>query len=122
MQDASADQHSRDKPAKYILHPNESMPYAWDYPAAREKKIVIAIGTAQRSIDIMEIGNLIPFKFSVSVSIHFGNFMFQIACSSTRKPEQSLLTFGQIKKSKYCVSPTTTPSKAFTNPVKEVTP
>jgi vacuolar protein sorting-associated protein 13A/C len=76
IQDGGTDQHSRDKPAKYVLHPDESMAYAWDYPAAREKKIVISIGTAQRSIDIMEIGNLIPFKFNVGIHIHFAGFEF----------------------------------------------
>lgn len=39
--------------------------YAWDQPAAREKKIQLNINGARRSIDIMEIGDLIPFKFAV---------------------------------------------------------
>jgi vacuolar protein sorting-associated protein 13A/C len=42
------------------------MSYAWDYPAARDKKILLSIGGARRTVDIMEIGNLIPFKFNVS--------------------------------------------------------
>ena len=41
------------------------MPYAWDYPAARDKKIVLIIGSSRRVVDIMEIGDLIPFKFMV---------------------------------------------------------
>lgn len=43
------------------------MPYAWDYPAARDKKIVLIIGSSRRVVDIMEIGDLIPFKFSVNL-------------------------------------------------------
>jgi len=41
------------------------MEYAWDYPAARDKKILLSIGAARRVIDIMEIGDLMPFKFNV---------------------------------------------------------
>lgn len=43
------------------------MSYAWDYPAARDKKLVMSIGTARRVIDILEIGNLVPFKFNVRI-------------------------------------------------------
>lgn len=49
----------------YALQSHTSMPYAWDYPAARDKKLVLSIGAARRVVDIMEIGNLIPFKFNV---------------------------------------------------------
>jgi hypothetical protein len=41
------------------------MPYAWDYPAARDKKILLIIGSSRRAVDIMEIGDLMPFKFMV---------------------------------------------------------
>jgi vacuolar protein sorting-associated protein 13A/C len=41
------------------------MSYAWDYPAARDKKILLIIGSSRRVVDIMEIGDLMPFKFTV---------------------------------------------------------
>lgn len=60
---------SHDKSVTYALQPHSSMSYAWDYPATRDKKLVISIGNARRVIDILEIGNLIPFKFNVSTLI-----------------------------------------------------
>ncbi|KAG2072635.1 DUF1162-domain-containing protein [Suillus decipiens] len=48
---------------RYKLAPRSSMPYAWDQPAAREKKISITINDTSRTVDIMEIGILMPFKF-----------------------------------------------------------
>ncbi|KAG1757583.1 vacuolar protein sorting-associated protein 13 [Suillus lakei] len=48
---------------RYKLGPHSNMPYAWDQPAAREKKIVLFINDAHRIVDIMEIGVLVPFKF-----------------------------------------------------------
>jgi vacuolar protein sorting-associated protein 13A/C len=41
------------------------MPYAWDYPAAKDKKIQLIINSSRRVVDIMEIGDLVPFKFPV---------------------------------------------------------
>lgn len=48
---------------RYKLAPHSSMPYAWDQPAAREKKIMLSIIDTSRVVDIMEIGVLVPFKF-----------------------------------------------------------
>lgn len=44
------------------------MPYAWDLPAVREKKIMLTINDSRRIVDIMEIGVLVPFKFHVTNS------------------------------------------------------
>ena len=41
--------------------------YAWDYPAARDKKLILRVNDHRRAIDVMEIGDLVPFKFAVSV-------------------------------------------------------
>ncbi|KDQ63547.1 hypothetical protein JAAARDRAFT_29565 [Jaapia argillacea MUCL 33604] len=51
--------------ATYALKPRSSMNYAWDYPSARDKKIQLKINDARRTVDIMEIGDLVPFKFAV---------------------------------------------------------
>jgi vacuolar protein sorting-associated protein 13A/C len=41
------------------------MNYAWDYPAAKEKRILLVINGWRHPVDILEIGNLMPFKFPV---------------------------------------------------------
>ncbi|OCH96150.1 vacuolar protein sorting-associated protein 13 [Obba rivulosa] len=48
----------------YSVPKKSSVDYAWDYPAARDKRIVLAVNGSRRAIDIMEIGDLVPFKFS----------------------------------------------------------
>lgn len=53
----------------YTLRPRTTMDYAWDCPAARDKKLVLTINKSSRVVDIMEIGNLIPFKFTVSFHV-----------------------------------------------------
>ncbi|KAF8274093.1 hypothetical protein EI94DRAFT_1696360 [Lactarius quietus] len=47
----------------YRLPERTSIPYAWDFPAAREKKLLLAINGSRRPVDILEIGDLVPFKF-----------------------------------------------------------
>ncbi|KAG6898100.1 hypothetical protein C0992_005427 [Termitomyces sp. T32_za158] len=49
----------------YVVGSHSSAPYAWDYPAAKDKKIVLQIKNARRVVDIMEIGVLVPFKFNI---------------------------------------------------------
>ncbi|KAI0669883.1 vacuolar protein sorting-associated protein 13 [Trametes maxima] len=67
---SQTDQHRKEagqtvKPAPvYTVGSKSSIDYAWDYPAARDKRIVLSIGGARREIDIMEIGDLVPFKFA----------------------------------------------------------
>jgi vacuolar protein sorting-associated protein 13A/C len=51
----------------YTLHPRTTMEYAWDFPAVRDKKLILGINGSDRIVDIMEIGNLVPFKFYVIV-------------------------------------------------------
>jgi len=56
--------HQKANPS-YTLVPKSAMDYAWDYPAAREKKILLMINGWRRPVDILEIGNLMPFRFNV---------------------------------------------------------
>ncbi|KAF8078623.1 vacuolar protein sorting-associated protein 13, partial [Lyophyllum atratum] len=51
-------------PPMYTVEPHMTAPYAWDFPAARDRKLILMINDARRAVDIMEIGNLIPFKFN----------------------------------------------------------
>ncbi|KAG1730516.1 vacuolar protein sorting-associated protein 13, partial [Suillus paluster] len=48
---------------QYKLGPHSSMPYAWDQPAVREKKIMLVKNDSHHTVDIMEMGVLMPFKF-----------------------------------------------------------
>ncbi|KAI0047829.1 hypothetical protein FA95DRAFT_1589004 [Auriscalpium vulgare] len=48
---------------RYSLPERTVAPYAWDFPAAREKKLLLTANGVRRSVDILEIGNLVPFKF-----------------------------------------------------------
>ena len=50
----------------YRLPEHTSFPYAWDFPGASEKELLLTINGSRRLVDILEIGDLVPFKFQVS--------------------------------------------------------
>jgi vacuolar protein sorting-associated protein 13A/C len=50
------------RPIRYRLPPRSIMPYAWDYPAAKYKELIITAGGKERHIKLAEIGNLIPMR------------------------------------------------------------
>lgn len=50
------------RPIRYRLPPRSIMPYAWDYPAAKFKELVISANGKERNVKLAEIGNLIPMK------------------------------------------------------------
>ena len=50
------------KPVRYRLPPRSIMPYAWDYPAAKFKELVLTSSGKERHVKLAEIGNLIPLK------------------------------------------------------------
>lgn len=56
------DRSSGWKPIRYRLPPRSIMPYAWDYPATRNKNLVISARGKERYVKLAEIGNLIPMK------------------------------------------------------------
>lgn len=51
---------------RYPIERHSSVPYAWDYPSASNKKLRLQSNEDKREIDILEIGNLVPFKFKSS--------------------------------------------------------
>ena len=61
-EDEEDDQGSGWKPIRYKLPPRSIMPYAWDYPASKNKELVLTSGGKERYIKLAEIGNLIPIK------------------------------------------------------------
>jgi len=49
------------KPIRYRLPAKSIMPYAWDYPASKNKELVTSNGK-ERRVKLAEIGNLVPLK------------------------------------------------------------
>ncbi|KAK2804138.1 hypothetical protein FQN50_006680 [Emmonsiellopsis sp. PD_5] len=59
------DEDDRDtgwRPIRYRLPPRSIMPYAWDYPASKNKSLILVCRGKERHIKLAEIGNLIPMK------------------------------------------------------------
>ncbi|KAM0716599.1 hypothetical protein Q7P37_008044 [Cladosporium fusiforme] len=54
------------KPIRYKLPPRSIMPYAWDYPASKNKNIILGANGKERHVKIAEIGNLIPFRIPLA--------------------------------------------------------
>ena len=50
------------KPIRYRLPPRSIMPYAWDYPAAKTKELILTVFGKERRVKLAEIGNLVPMK------------------------------------------------------------
>ncbi|KAF9888012.1 hypothetical protein FE257_009402 [Aspergillus nanangensis] len=50
------------RPIRYRLPPRSIMPYAWDYPATKNKSLVLTCNGKKRYIKLAEIGNLIPMR------------------------------------------------------------
>ncbi|KAG8963047.1 hypothetical protein FRC03_003482 [Tulasnella sp. 419] len=50
----------------YIVQPHHVLPYSWDAPAAGEKRLNLVLEGQNRTVDVMEIGDLVPFKFQTN--------------------------------------------------------
>ena len=62
VEDDEDDRTSGWRPIRYRLPPRSIMPYAWDYPATKNKSLVAACNNKERHIKLAEIGNLIPMR------------------------------------------------------------
>lgn len=62
VEDDEIDRSSGWRPIRYRLPPRSIMPYAWDYPATRNKSLVLTCQGKERHIKLAEIGNLIPMR------------------------------------------------------------
>ncbi|TVY26507.1 Vacuolar protein sorting-associated protein [Lachnellula hyalina] len=62
IDDEDTEDQSGWRPIRYRLPPRSIMPYAWDYPAAKNKELIINANGKERHIKLAEIGNLIPMK------------------------------------------------------------
>lgn len=54
------------RPIRYRLPPRSIMPYAWDYPATKNKSLVLTSNGKERHVKLAEIGNLIPMRIPPS--------------------------------------------------------
>uniref|UniRef100_A0A093VF33 Vacuolar protein sorting-associated protein n=1 Tax=Talaromyces marneffei PM1 TaxID=1077442 RepID=A0A093VF33_TALMA len=61
-EDEYDDTNSGWRPIRYRLPPRSIMPYAWDYPAAKSKSLILNCNGKERHIRLAEIGNLIPMR------------------------------------------------------------
>ena len=52
------------KPIRYRLPPRSMMPYSWDFPASKNKNLMLDVNGQQRQVKLAEIGPQLPFKFS----------------------------------------------------------
>lgn len=66
VEDDEEDQESGWRPIRYRLPPRSIMPYAWDYPATKNKSLVLTCQGKERHIKLAEIGNLIPMRIPPS--------------------------------------------------------
>ncbi|KAI9040945.1 membrane morphogenesis protein VPS13 [Aspergillus affinis] len=62
IEDDEVDRTSDWRPIRYRLPPRSIMPYAWDYPATKNKTLVLTGKGKERRIKLAEIGNLIPMR------------------------------------------------------------
>jgi vacuolar protein sorting-associated protein 13A/C len=56
------DRSSGWKPIRYRLPARSIMPYAWDYPASKNKNLILSAAGKERHVKLAEIGNLIPMR------------------------------------------------------------
>lgn len=49
-------------PIFYKIPPKSVMPYAWDFPAAEVKELVLRCGNRERYVQLAEIGSLMPMR------------------------------------------------------------
>jgi vacuolar protein sorting-associated protein 13A/C len=54
------------KPLRYRLPARSIMPYAWDYPAARRKEIILSANKREKHVKLSEIGNPPPMRIPAS--------------------------------------------------------
>lgn len=66
IDDDGVEDRSGWRPIRYRLPPRSIMPYAWDFPAAKHREVVIAAYGKERHVKLAEIGNQVPMKFAAT--------------------------------------------------------
>ncbi|KPM34288.1 Vacuolar protein sorting-associated protein 13 [Neonectria ditissima] len=107
------------RPVRYRLPPRSIMPYAWDFPAAKFREIIIAANGKERHVKLAEIGNQIPMKIS-KPGVQQKIIDINVAADG---PTQTLILSNfRASKSKYkpkTLSRTNTGTEAFAFEVKD---
>ena len=62
VEEDEIDRTSGWRPIRYRLPPRSIMPYAWDYPATKNKSLILTCNNKERHIKLAEIGNLVPMR------------------------------------------------------------
>ena len=62
------DNNVKYKTIYYKVPPRCVMPYAWDYPTARHKKLVLTARGRKRLVDLAEIGSMKPMRIPARIS------------------------------------------------------
>lgn len=62
LDEGEEDKSSGWRPIRYRLPPRSIMPYAWDYPAAKNKELNLTAHGREKRIKLAEIGNQVPLK------------------------------------------------------------
>lgn len=62
VNEGEEDKSSGWRPIRYRLPPRSIMPYAWDYPATKNKELILSAHGKEKRIKLAEIGNLVPMK------------------------------------------------------------
>ncbi|KAI9846000.1 MAG: hypothetical protein M1837_004406 [Sclerophora amabilis] len=68
LEEGDTDDSSGWRPIRYRLPPRSIMPYSWDYPAAKNKELIISCNGKERHLKLAEIGNLIPMKVPLAAN------------------------------------------------------
>jgi vacuolar protein sorting-associated protein 13A/C len=58
-QDDDEEKETEFRPIYYKLPPRSIMPYSWDFPAAKNKELVLVVHDHKRHVRLAEIGNLV---------------------------------------------------------------
>ncbi|ROW06980.1 hypothetical protein VMCG_04047 [Cytospora schulzeri] len=66
IDDDGVEDRSGWRPIRYRLPPRSIMPYAWDFPAAKQREIVLGAYNKERHVKVAEIGNLVPMRLNSS--------------------------------------------------------
>lgn len=62
LDEGEEDKSSGWRPIRYRLPPRSIMPYAWDYPAAKNKELTLTAQGKEKRVKLAEIGNQVPLK------------------------------------------------------------
>lgn len=66
LDEGEEDKSSGWRPIRYRLPPRSIMPYAWDYPAAKNKELTLTAHGKEKRVKLAEIGNQVPLKLPPS--------------------------------------------------------